>query len=150
VSTGQALFFCLAGRLDFLKKVWAAPKIFVVKCVSKSICASVSPDETLFAFDQLQKGETAAHKKELMQIMFVTNATPTARRKRAHVLPEDFGTQPHRLHGTAVYEAALDVAHSTFARWRSEGRVGKPDSMMGKLCKWRESTILKTMLEGVA
>jgi predicted DNA-binding transcriptional regulator AlpA len=78
-----------------------------------------------------------------------TTSTTAHRAKRSPVaVPLDF-PHPARLGGTQLFEAVLGIAPSTFARWRSEGKIPAP-IMQGKLCKWRETVMAELRDNGVA
>jgi hypothetical protein len=80
----------------------------------------------------------------------IADATITSKRrsKRTVEVPLDF-PHPGRVAGTALFYTVLNVAPSTFARFRAEGKIPQP-IRHGRKCAWRESLMAELRDKGVA
>ena len=78
------------------------------------------------------------------------STTPRAKRTRPTVeIPAGFPS-PFRLVGTEFFQAMLGVSPSSFARYLAAGALPAADVKVGRLSRWKETTVSRVLENGVS
>ena len=78
----------------------------------------------------------------------MTNTLRAKRTLTAVDVPAGFPS-PFRLVGTEFFQAMLGVSTSSFARHLAAGALPAADVKVGRLSRWKETTVARVLDEGV-
>jgi len=79
----------------------------------------------------------------------MSTTTPRAKRTRPTVEIMDGFPNPFRLVGTEFFSGMLGVSSSSFARYLAAGALPAADVKVGRLSRWKETTVASVLATGV-